>query len=249
MFIMMVPDLLKKFIISPPFGTYISHKKATSVLGTFTLEERKGKWKQVIKTLRYTKDGWVNRIGLRNPGIYSIKKWDFSKIYSFYVGENIPGWVDVINYVPDNVMIEMNLSCPNMGNTTNSALDVDAWALSTLASRSKPTIIKLPPWTAIDLFRSYHACGIKYFHISNTYPTERGGLSGRKLQEYNLPKIELVKRALPDVKIIGGGGIYDEEDLRRYADAGADHFSLATIWFKPWKAYSLISKAGQSDLS
>ena len=230
---------LHKFIISPPFGTYISSKKATSVLGTFTLIPRPGKWGQVFKTLRYTKDGWVNRIGLRNPGMKSIKYWDYNKIYSFQaLGTE---WIDVINHVPELVHMEMNVSCPNV-NTATDPLDIDAWVLLTVAARPRPVIIKVPPLVDIGILRAYHQCGIKYFHISNTYPTDRGGLSGRKLQQYNLPQIELVKRAMPDVKVIGGGGIYTKEDLRRYEDAGADYFSLATVWFTPWRALDLLAE-------
>ena len=57
--------------ISAPFGNYLTHKNATSVIGTFTLNKRSGLLMQMIKTLRYSfKDGcWYNALGLRNPGI------------------------------------------------------------------------------------------------------------------------------------------------------------------------------------
>ena len=66
--------------ISPPFGNYLSLPHTISIRGSFTLNERPGKWSQIVKTLRYksTFGGWVNKIGLRNPGIdYAIKtKWN-----------------------------------------------------------------------------------------------------------------------------------------------------------------------------
>ena len=40
--------------ISPPFGNYINLKNTISIRGSFTLEERKGKWTHIIKTLRYS---------------------------------------------------------------------------------------------------------------------------------------------------------------------------------------------------
>ena len=64
--------------ISPPFGNYINLPNTTPIRGSFTLKERKGKWKQIFKTLRYIPhfNGWVNKIGLRNPGIdYAIKTY------------------------------------------------------------------------------------------------------------------------------------------------------------------------------
>ena len=61
--------------ISPPFGNYIHLPNTIPIRGSFTLNERPGKWGQILKTLRYIPGmGWVNKIGLRNPGIdYAIK--------------------------------------------------------------------------------------------------------------------------------------------------------------------------------
>ena len=68
--------------ISPPFGNYINLPKTTPIRGSFTLNERKGKWKQIFKTLRYIPGvGWINKIGLRNPGIdYAIKTYKKGEI-------------------------------------------------------------------------------------------------------------------------------------------------------------------------
>ena len=38
---------------------------------------------------------------------------------------------------------------------------------------------------------------------------------------------------------LAGGGIYSKEDVDRYRDNGADHFSLGTICFTPWKIKSV----------
>ena len=57
------------YFISAPFGNYIKRKDAISVTGTWTVHPRPGRLSQIIKTLRYTKTGWRNQLGLRNPGI------------------------------------------------------------------------------------------------------------------------------------------------------------------------------------
>ena len=47
-----------------------------SITGSYTLNKRDGLFMQVIKTFRYSFEygGWINKIGLRNPGIdYAIK--------------------------------------------------------------------------------------------------------------------------------------------------------------------------------
>ena len=66
------------YFISAPFGNFLQHstfaQNATCVTGTFTLKPRPGRFKQIIKTLRYvrTEAGWTwrNQLGLRNPGIF-----------------------------------------------------------------------------------------------------------------------------------------------------------------------------------
>ena len=58
--------------ISAPFGNYLKFKNAVSVTGTWTYKPRPGLFGQVVKTLRYTKDGWRNKIGLRNPPVQNL---------------------------------------------------------------------------------------------------------------------------------------------------------------------------------
>ena len=65
--------------ISPPFGNYIKFSDTVNIQGSFTLHPRDGLFWQIITTLRYNFDqeGWVNRIGLRNPGIdAAIRDWE-----------------------------------------------------------------------------------------------------------------------------------------------------------------------------
>ena len=65
-------------------GSRIKLKKTISIRGSFTPEPRKGLLKQTYKTLRHTKKGWVNKIGLRNPGIQSYS-FDNSSVISFAI--------------------------------------------------------------------------------------------------------------------------------------------------------------------
>ena len=48
---------MKKFIAAP-FGNYIKTSNTISVTGSWTVENRTGRIKQIAKTLRYTKKGW-----------------------------------------------------------------------------------------------------------------------------------------------------------------------------------------------
>ena len=73
--------------ISPPFGNYFNLPKTIPIRGSFTLNERPGKWSQIFKTLRYVPYlGWVNKIGLRNPGIdYAINTYKKGEIISIAI--------------------------------------------------------------------------------------------------------------------------------------------------------------------
>ena len=73
---------MKKFIAAP-FGNYIKTKNTISVSGSWTVEKRTGRIIQIAKTLRYTKKGWVNKIGLRNPGVeLGITKYREDEVFS-----------------------------------------------------------------------------------------------------------------------------------------------------------------------
>src|SRR4051812_44252516 len=70
---------MKRLIISAPFGNYLSFEGATSTVGTFTLSYRGGFWKRlwrVLLTVRYDRrnDSWTNKLGLPNPGLYTVLK-------------------------------------------------------------------------------------------------------------------------------------------------------------------------------
>ena len=51
---------------------------------------------------------------------------------------------------------------------------------------------------------------------------------------------EIHKTKYPSVIVIAGGGIYSKDEINMYKDSGADHFSLGTICFTPWKIPSIL---------
>ena len=222
--------MIKKAIISPPFGNYISLKGATSVRGTYTLKKRKGLILQVLKTVRPVEDGWVNKIGFRNPGIKSIKNFKEDAIYSI-AGFNREDWRELVALIPKHATVEVNISCPNVG-----AYDIDAYVLSHYVTRFKQVSVKIPPTDqALSMAIFAYSTGVRLLHLCNTLPSERGGISGKQLKEYVLPLVKQIKARCPLAKIIAGGGIYSIQDVKDYKEAGADYFSLSTIFLRPWK--------------
>lgn len=183
--------------------------------------------------------GWVNRIGLRNPGLPSIRRFRPDAIYSL-AAITPADWAAMAALVPDGANVEVNLGCPNGG---EHAIAPDI--LADLARRCAWLSVKLPPQPeALAVAEQAVACGVAALHLCNTLPTARGGESGPRLRAAALPLVREARRRFgPRLRIIGGGGIYAPDDVAAYREAGADHFSLATIWFTPWRALALLREA------
>ena len=225
---------MNKAIISAPFGSYLTIPGATSTRGTYTADKRPGAIFGALTRINFTRQGILNKMCLRNPG---IKSQDFDKhedvIWSIG-GMDRTGWKNVVLSVPEWVTVELNCSCPNI----DDYMYREDWIhlFNMASSRFFDVIVKLPPnfKQASMLFNLAYNNGITTFHCCNTIKTNKGGLSGRAIQKYSLPIIEHIKRT-PGITAIGGGGIYSKSDVKRYRNAGADKFSLGTIFFMPWK--------------
>ena len=224
--------------ISPPFGNYIHLPNTIPIRGSFTLNERPGKWGQILKTLRYIPhlNGWVNKIGLRNPGIdYAIKTYRKGQIISIAIMDQ-KEIKPIVDKIPDDMDIELNVSCPNTDkHMINKGLKVF------LNKKRDWCIIKLPPINYQEDFDRYYNEGFRQFHLSNTLPTKYGGLSGPLLKPYTKKNIQYIRKFYPDCIIIAGGGIRSIKDIDEYKNSGANHFSVSTLFFHPFKTFSFFS--------
>mgnify|MGYP001400527016 CR=1 FL=1 len=227
--------------ISPPFGNYLRFPHTISILGSFTLEERPGKWSQIMKTLRYSfsYNGWINKIGLRNPGIqYAIQDDNQSSIISIAIlqPDEIP---TLLSHIPEKTNLEINISCPNTEHELVSE------KLSKFLHHTREwCIIKLSPTDSITTVDSFYQQGFRQFHCCNTYPTALltdptpkypGGLSGPYLKPHSIQLIQQIKHKYPDTIVIGGGGIRSMQDVHDYQEAGADHIAVSSLCFSPFQ--------------
>ena len=152
--------------ISPPFGNYISLPYTKSIKGSYTLEPRTGLFSQILKTFRYSfkYNGWINKIGLRNKGLaYGITHYNPQRdILSIAIlnQNEIPKIIDML---PENTNIELNISCPNVNKSLahNGLSDF-------INSKRDWCIIKLSPTTDMKLVHNYYKQGFRQFHCSNT---------------------------------------------------------------------------------
>ena len=159
-----------KTFIAAPFGNYVKTSNTISVTGSWTIEKRKGRIKQIVKTLRYTKRGWVNKIGLRNPGFeYGIKNHKENEVFSI-AGIEEDDWKIFAEMIPNDTNLEVNMSCPNIESHFTSGIE-------NFSYESRQWYIgKISPLTTFDELEKYiNEFNFKQIHACNTLPIEKGG--------------------------------------------------------------------------
>ena len=229
--------------VAAPFGNHIKPKGTIPVTGTFTLHPRGNVLWSAIKSLRWNSSlqGWTNNLGLPNPGlkkglerhiygevlsIAEIERNDFKKLY---------------NLIPERMGVELNLSCPNLEKSL-------PWDSTEIFARTKENrkwcICKVSPTvTPEDLEFLITKLGFTQIHASNTLPLQGcGGLSGQALIPYTLGIIKLIREEWPGVTVIAGGGVRDFGAVYDYLSEGADHVSLGSVCFNPFKLRKLLKK-------
>lgn len=234
---------MHKIIISAPFGNYWSYPGCTSTLGSFTVEYRGGLMYRLwrcLRTLRYKPSlgGWINKLGLPNPGIDSLRISEESNLYDQKIisvhGFTGQDWEILLHqavYLYKPLAIELNLSCPNVGHGRDDWKSVD-YGLKTIVQKTSDThlIAKLPPLRWVEMAEWLYERGIKHFHCCNTIPTPSGGLSGKVQKQYALWCVEDLRKRFGDsVKLIGGGGVTCRGDVRDYREAGADRVAVGSF--------------------
>ena len=226
------------YFISAPFGNYLHREGAVSVTGTWTVDPRPGRIKQILKTLRYTKTGWRNKLGLRNPGLrVGMLKTNYDDCLSL-AAINPQDWAIIFDMISIVRNVELNISCPNLDSHEDTT-QFEGFSHFT-KQQGKWRIVKIPPTSSTQLIDKIVDLGYSQVHASNTLHTDKGGLSGRILTPHTLRLIEYIKNTHPHVEVIAGGGVYSKEDAQRYIDAGAEHISLGTVCFTPWRIKSIL---------
>lgn len=239
---------LQPLIISAPFGNYIQPTGTSPTLGTFTALARPGRVWRILRTVRYYRrlGAWVNRIGLRNPGIdwlarhAAAGKVDLAdKLVSIHGFDGMQ-WSLLLDKTaalhPGG--IELNMSCPNVGE-----VDWPADLFDRAVATGSPIVVKLPPINYQIIADRALDAGVRAFHCCNTLPVPGGGLSGEPLKPLALECIhrlrgEIAGDRADELLLIGGGGIREPDDIDAYAAAGVRHFALGTKVMHPRYLFS-----------
>ena len=223
------------YFISAPFGNYIKTETTVSVTGSWTLIGRSGLIKQVVKTLRPTKTGWRNSIGLRNKGLlYAIENHREGDVMSLAAVNN---WNAMYDRVSPTLSVEVNISCPNTGSPVDELLrGYELWP----QTERDWCIAKVSPIVDEKVLDKLVEAGYNTIHASNTLPSDKGGLSGKVLIPHTMRILSYIKETHPHVQVIAGGGVTCKQDAQDYINAGANHISLGTVCFTPWKLKGIV---------
>tara|TARA_Y100000589_G_C27152887_1_gene629644 strand:+ start:221 stop:928 length:708 start_codon:yes stop_codon:yes gene_type:complete len=234
-----------KYFISAPFGNYLKFKNAISVRGTFTVHPRPGRLKQILKTLRYVKTdagwGWRNQLGLRNPGLFAgMFKTSYNEVLSVAALEE-SDWEKILMSIGRERNIELNISCPNL-DSCNNTMNWPYFDKFPTHMIGEFTIVKIPPIADNNMVDKLVDIGYTCIHASNTVPSAKGGLSGKIITPYTMKLINYIKNKHQHVSVIAGGGVTSKQDAKNYVNAGADHISLGSVCFTPWKVKGIINE-------
>jgi dihydroorotate dehydrogenase (NAD+) catalytic subunit len=207
--------------------------------------------------------GTVNAVGLQNPGVDHYLHDELPKLKALgaTVVTNVAGhsdddYAEVVAKLADSPadMLEINVSCPNVSHGGMS-VGTDPLALFRLISRlrelsDKPMVVKLSP-NVTDIVAIARACvdaGADALSLINTLVGMRldittgkpilanatGGVSGPCILPIALSFVWRVRKALPDIPIIGIGGISRGEDALEFLYAGANAVEVgAAALFDP----------------
>ncbi|MFK3575277.1 dihydroorotate dehydrogenase [Bifidobacterium thermacidophilum] len=205
-----------------------------------------------------TPAGTVNSVGLQNPGVdhYLVDELPKLKKEGATVVTNVAGhcdddYAEVVAKLADCPadMLEINVSCPNV---THGGMSVgtDPVALNRLITRlrhitSKPLIVKLTPNVTdiVPIAKAAVDGGADALSMINTLVGMRidirtgepilanrtGGVSGPAILPIGLSFVWRVRQALPDVPIIGIGGIDSGEKALEYLYAGANAVEVGAV--------------------
>ena len=197
--------------------------------------------------------GMLNSIGLANPGIDRFLAETLPRLAEL----GTPVWVSAGGFCPDDFAdvcsrldgehvveaIELNVSCPNVEETPESAADVVAAAR---ASTGKRLYVKLSPAVpdiaavataakeagadGLSLVNTIRGLVLDERTLQPRLATATGGLSGPALRPIALAAVFACYRAT-GLPIVGMGGIATGRDALEFLAAGASAVALGTVLF------------------
>lgn len=222
--------------------------------------------------LHPTQSGMLNSVGLQGSGARSFIENDLAaleraqaKVVASIWGHSVDDYLQVASMLAEAhdriAAIEVNLSCPNLGGDhAMFAHDasLSAKVIEVCQASGLPLWAKLSPNTSqlVEIARAVGSAGAQAVTLVNTaigmaidtntglpvLGNIRGGMSGPAIHPIAVRCIYDVRAALPDMKIIGAGGVTSGETAVELMLAGADAVQVGTASFADPKAPMKILK-------
>jgi dihydroorotate dehydrogenase (NAD+) catalytic subunit len=224
---------------------------------TVTLRPRAGN--PTPRTIE-TPAGLLNAIGLDNDGIDHFRRHHLpylrtvgTAVIANVAGEDEDGFVAMtamLNDEPGLAAVELNLSCPNVSQGLD--LGIDPRVVERVVRRCReagplPIVAKLTPNVtdivaiaraardggadAVSLVNTFRGLAIDWRRRRPILAYDVGGLSGPAIKPLALRMVWDVARALPDLPILGIGGISNTDDALEFLVAGASAVQVGTATF------------------
>jgi len=207
-----------------------------------------------------TAAGLLNAIGLDNDGVDHFRAHHLpylrtvgTAVIANVAGEDEDQFValaETLGNEPGVAAVELNVSCPNVSHGLD--LGIDPSAVGRLVRRARavcpvPLIAKLTPNVtdivavaaaaaeggadAVSLVNTFRGLVVDWRRRRPVLANDVGGLSGPAIKPLALRMVWDVARALPDLPIIGVGGIATADDALDYLVAGATAVQVGTATF------------------
>lgn len=208
-----------------------------------------------------TPSGMLNAIGLQNPGVAGFIDRELPwlvdhgvPVIASIVGTSVEEFTrvaDRLRGAPGVIAIEVNISCPNLEDRSRmfsaNAEATGAVIRGVRRVATQPVFTKLSPDVTdiVEIAQAAVRAGTHGLSVMNTtlgmaidtetfqpkLSTFTGGLSGPAVKPIAIRCVYQVSRALPDVPIIGQGGISSGEDVAEFLLAGAWAVAVGTANF------------------
>ena len=207
-----------------------------------------------------TASGLLNAIGLDNDGIDHFRTHHLpylrtvgTAVIANIAGEDEDQFVAMAELIGGDAgldALELNVSCPNVSHGLDLGIDPDA--VGRLVRRvcavcPVPVIAKLTPNVtdivavaraaaeggadAVSLVNTFRGMAVDWRRRRPILANDVGGLSGPAIKPLALRMVWDVARALPDLPIIGIGGIATADDALEFLVAGASAVQVGTATF------------------
>jgi dihydroorotate dehydrogenase (NAD+) catalytic subunit len=208
-----------------------------------------------------TPQGMINAVGLQGPGVEhwldhelpALLRTGATVVCSIW-GRSVDDYrtaADLLAVAPPQVVaVEVNLSCPNLegrGSIFAHDAELSAEVIAATAGCGRPRWAKLSANTdrIADVAAAASQAGAEAVTLINTLlglvidprtwrpalGSGGGGLSGRAIHPVAVRAVNDVRQALPDLPIVGVGGIASGWDAAEMMIAGAQAVQVGTASF------------------